>query len=78
MQRAEGRSVLLIASVSREAVGTFTCKAQNGVQNSEGAVIVVTEETVINILGRLGIVLALRVDWGEAGGACSVAISDTL
>lgn len=52
MQKTAGRSEIVITNADKEDIATFTCQAENGVTNSVGEIIVDTEETKIDVVGR--------------------------
>ena len=52
-QQKPGESILVIINATEEHIATFTCEAQNGVEDSEGNVIVKTEDVKVNVEGEL-------------------------
>ena len=51
-QQNPGESILVISSAMEEHIATFTCEVQNGVEDSEGNVIVKTEDVKVNVEGE--------------------------
>ena len=52
-QQKPGESILVIINATEEHIATFTCEAQNGVEDSEGNVIVKTEDVKVTVEGEL-------------------------